>query len=175
MKRYSVLALVLLLGACASAPKAPPAATPAAPQTAHNWLAEAGIFSGGAISAVDVPNLKSFGMRSVVDLRSDAETLDFDEAAEVRAADITYASLPIGGAEDLTLANVQRFDSLMRVMPKPLLVHCASGNRVGAMAALRAAWVQGRPVEEAITIGKHWGLTGLEPDVRERLQAGPQP
>jgi hypothetical protein len=53
-------------------------------------------------------------------------------------------------------------------------VHCASSNRVGAMAALRAAWIDGRPTEEALQIGRAWGLKSLEPTVRARLEAGPR-
>lgn len=41
------------------------------------------------------------------------------------------------------------------------------------MAALRAAWVDNHSTEEAITIGKAWGLKGLEVEVRRRLEAGP--
>jgi len=39
------------------------------------------------------------------------------------------------------------------------------------MAALRAAWVEGRPAEEAIAVGRDWGLKGLEDEVRRRLEA----
>lgn len=44
---------------------------------------------------------------------------------------------------------------------RPLLVHCASGNRVGATAALRAAWVEGHDAKDAIGIGKAWDLSLL--------------
>lgn len=40
------------------------------------------------------------------------------------------------------------------------------------MAALRAVWVEGKPVEEAIAIGKAWGLRGLEAEVRRRIESG---
>ena len=52
-----------------------------------------------------------------------------------------------------------------------VLMHCGSGNRVGAMMALRARWVQGRSAEEALAIGRSSGLKGLEGDVRTLLQA----
>ena len=50
----------------------------------------------------------------------------------------------------------------------PLLVHCASSNRVGALRALTAS-AHGEALESAITTGKTWGLTGLEPAVRTKL------
>jgi hypothetical protein len=40
------------------------------------------------------------------------------------------------------------------------------------MAALRAAWVEGKPADEAIDIGKAWGLKGLEAEVRRRIGSG---
>jgi hypothetical protein len=43
------------------------------------------------------------------------------------------------------------------------------------MAALRAAWVEGRPTDEAIAVGRAWGLKGLEDEVRRRIEAGPDP
>src|SRR5690606_38327465 len=51
----------------------------------------------------------------------------------------------------------------------PALVHCASGNRVGALAALRAAWLQGADEEAAIAEGRRWGLRSLETEVRSSL------
>ncbi|MDR5880476.1 hypothetical protein [Caballeronia sp. LZ032] len=51
----------------------------------------------------------------------------------------------------------------------PVIVHCGSGNRVGALFALRAAWVKGVDVPKAIEIGRQHGLTKLEDDVRRIL------
>src|SRR3546814_239550 len=102
----------------------------------------------------------------------DEETPGFDGAGTVRAAGVGYSNLPLAGPPDLTRENVLAFDALLRDAERPVLVHCASGNRVGAMAALRAAWVEGLPAEEAIAIGRDWGLKGLEDEVRRRLQSG---
>ena len=43
------------------------------------------------------------------------------------------------------------------------------------MAALRAAWVDAVPMEEAIAIGKAWGLKGLESDVHRKIGSAPSP
>ncbi|MDX1549980.1 MAG: hypothetical protein R3278_05475, partial [Lysobacter spongiicola] len=82
-------------------------------------------------------------------------------------------NLPLAGPSDLTRENVLAFDQLLRDAERPVLVHCGSGNRVGAMAALRAAWVEGQSPDDAIATGKAWGLTSLKDAVRERLEAGP--
>lgn len=128
--------------------------------------------TAGALQPGDVALVADAGVRHVIDLRVDSETPDFDEAAAVRAAGMQYHPLPIRGADDLTHDNAVRFDRLIREAgDEPTLVHCSSSNRVGALAALRAAWIQGQPLEAALAEGRRWGLKGLEPAVRERLAA----
>lgn len=162
-----MLAAAIATG-CASQP-----ATTAVPPVAHAVVAAPGIVAAGRLSAEDVAGLRAADIRHVIDLTPDAETPGFDEATAVRAAGLRYDNLPLRGAADLTRENVQAFDAMLRAAGRPVLVHCASGNRVGAMAALRAAWVEGRTVEDAIAIGRAWGLKGLEGDVRARLGAEP--
>lgn len=132
-----------------------------------------GIHTSGRLSQDDIAKLEAAGIRHVIDLAQDNETPDFDEAAAVQAAGIGYDNLPIAGPDALTRANVEAFDRLLADAQGPVLVHCASSNRVGAMAALRAAWIEGVPVEEAIAAGRAWGLRSLEGAVRERLAASP--
>ena len=128
--------------------------------------------AAGALDAGDVAALQRAGIREVVNLRPASETPGFDEAAALQAAGIAYRNLPIAGAADLDRANVARFDRLLREAgAAPTLVHCASGNRVGAMIALRAVWIEGRPVDAALAEGRRWGLKSLEPAVRAKLQA----
>ena len=127
------------------------------------------VYTAGRLQPEDVARLRAAGVRHVIDLTRDSETPSFDEASAVRAAGIAYDNLPIAGPQDLTRDNVRTFARLVSGSPQPLLVHCASSNRVGAMAALRAAWIDGKPVDEAIVEGRAWGLTSLESAVRERL------
>lgn len=166
--RLLLIALPVLLAACQSTPR-----VSALPPLANRATPAPGIVTAGRIGAAAVPALQAAGIRTVIDLTPDAETPSFDEAAAVRGAGLAYANLPLAGPQDLTLENVRRFDALLDDAGRPVLVHCASGNRVGAMAALRAAWVDGAPVEAAIATGKAWGLKGLEAEVRARLAAGP--
>jgi hypothetical protein len=53
-------------------------------------------------------------------------------------------------------------------------VHCGSGNRVGALAALLAA-EEGADIDEALDVGRAAGLTRLEAVVREQLEAPETP
>jgi uncharacterized protein (TIGR01244 family) len=117
-------------------------------------------------------NLPAAGVRTVINLRPASETPDLDEKSLVEKAGMKYHSLPIAGVAGLTRDNVATFDRLLAESQEgKVLLHCASGNRVGAMMALRARWVQGKSAEEALAIGKGAGLKGLEADVKTLLQA----
>jgi uncharacterized protein (TIGR01244 family) len=165
----STLALTIALSAagCATGPVAT-----RVPAVANALSPEPGVVSAGRLKPVDIEPVHDAGIRQVIDLTPDAETPDFDEAAAVRSAGLAYSNLPLAGPDDLTHENVQAFDAMLRNAQRPVLVHCASGNRVGAMAALRAAWAEGRSTEDAIAIGKTWGLKGLEGEVRRRIELG---
>jgi uncharacterized protein (TIGR01244 family) len=169
MKRLPLFLLVSALSFAGCATQAP---TTELPDIADVVSPAPGVLSAGRLALADIQRVRDAGIRQVIDLTPDAETPAFDEAAAVRAAGLAYANLPLGGPADLTHENVRTFDALLRAAKRPVLVHCASGNRVGAMAALRAAWMDGRPAEEAITIGKAWGLKGLEAEVRHRIETG---
>jgi uncharacterized protein (TIGR01244 family) len=141
------------------------------PQVANALTPESGVIAAGRLQPGDIAGLQQAGIRHVVDLTLDAETPNLDEAKLVQAAGMRYSNLPLRGAADLTRENVIAFDELMRSTERPVLVHCSSANRVGAIAALRAAWIEGKSEEESIAIGKAWGLKALEPDVRERIRS----
>jgi hypothetical protein len=54
-----------------------------------------------------------------------------------------------------------------------VLFHCGSGNRIGAVLALQAAWLDGVAAEDALDYGRANGLTSLEPTTRELLGLEP--
>ncbi len=60
-------------------------------------------------------------------------------------------------------------DKILSGFNGPVLVHCASGNRVGALFALREK-ANGATNEQAIAAGKTAGMTRLEPEVLKVLQ-----
>ena len=66
------------------------------------------------------------------------------------------------------MQNAANLDQILSDYDGPVLVHCGSGNRVGALLALRQSLL-GADDEDALAYGKSAGLTGLEPVVRARL------
>ena len=171
MKAFLLVSvLTFTLAGCATSAEAPQAAAP--PAIANAGAPEPGVFTGGRFGAAEVPLLKDSGVKHVIDLTQESESPNFDEEAALAEADIEYDRLPINGADGLTRENVVAFDRLLASADEPVLVHCGASNRVGAMAALRAGWLQGKDVEESLAIGREWGLKGLEPAVRGKLEAG---
>jgi uncharacterized protein (TIGR01244 family) len=161
------LALALAVGICLAQGKE----SPLAGLPRHVAIGERQ-HSSGQPSVEAIARLKSAGITTVIDLRPDAETPDLDEKSVAEAAGLKYRSLPIASPADLTRENVKRFDQLLKdSQDEEVLVHCASGNRVGAMMALRAAWVQGKSTEEALAIGQAAGMTGMTEAVKAKLAA----
>lgn len=110
------------------------------------------------------------GVRHVVNARDIGEFGAWDEAELVDALGMHYHRVPIGSPADLDREAVAEFDRILaEIGDEPALLHCASGNRIGALYALRAAWIQGEDTETAVEIGKAHGLTSLEKPVREKL------
>jgi len=132
-----------------------------------------GVLTGGQPTAEDLEKLAERGYKTVVNLRLPSEDTGLgDEAERVRRLGMRYVALPIAGAGDLTRENAERLAEILAdEEAKPLLLHCGSSNRVGALLALEAFYVEGLDAGAALELGKKAGLTRLEPAVRQRLAA----
>lgn len=108
------------------------------------------------------------GYLAVVDLRGENEDRGLDEAAVLRELGIDYVELPLSSPEAINRDNARLLDEILSAYDGPVLVHCGSGNRVGALLALRES-LRGADDAAALAYGKSAGLTGLEPVVRKRL------
>lgn len=113
------------------------------------------------------------GYVAVIDLRGANEERGLDEAATVESLGMRYIALPIDDKASVNFDNAQKLDILLSEFDAPVLIHCGSGNRVGALVALRAS-LHGASEEEAVASGRAAGLTSLEPLVKERLDENPE-
>lgn len=126
--------------------------------------------AGGQPAPEEFADLAAAGVRHVVNLRPHSETPDINPEALVTGAGMQYHNLPIAGPADLSRESVDALDTLLQqIGDEAALVHCASSNRVGALMALRAAWLHGTEAQEALAIGEHWGLTKMRPIVEALL------
>lgn len=124
--------------------------------------------SSGQPTAEQLETLAAKGFVGVVDLRGPDESRGYEEAAAVEAAGLEYSPLPITGAEAISVENARKLGELLDSFDGPVLIHCGSGNRVGALVALLEA-DRGASTEEALEAGRAAGLTRLEGLVEERL------
>lgn len=172
-KPISALAiLVLAFGACADEADLSPVTSLAVDlQRVVEFGTAApvdGITSAGQPDKAALEVFADSGYATVIDMRARDEDRGFDEAAFVEELGLHYVALPIESEDAVSFANARKLDELLREHPGPVLVHCASGNRVGALLALRAS-LNGAGDEQALKLGRDGGLTRLEPVVRERL------
>lgn len=137
-----------------------------------------GIVVGGQPSPEHLKRAAELGVAWVVDLRGVGELEGRDEKAEVEALGMAYVSIPIAGKDDLGPEPAARLaqalegataDSDPAKGPR-ILVHCASGNRVGGLFALKAFHVDGLDAEAALALGEKVGLrASLRPAIEGLL------
>ncbi|ORE88488.1 hypothetical protein ATO7_01395 [Oceanococcus atlanticus] len=109
------------------------------------------------------------GVVAVMNLRPDEE-MDWDEAALIKELGLDYLQIPVSSPADLSQDNARQLNAwLEQYAGKPVLVHCASSNRVGALLAL-GAFLQGASGEQALQLGRDAGLTRMEPMVASLMQ-----
>lgn len=130
-----------------------------------------GITTAGQPSAPQLEAVAEAGYKTVIDLRTPGEDRGMDEKATVEGLGMHYANLPVQGASGVTYANAAALEKLLAKAPGPVLIHCASGNRVGALLALRAK-LDGADNESALALGVASGVTGLKGAVEKKLEAG---
>ena len=127
------------------------------------------VFAAGQPTREQIQALAAAGVRHVVSLRTDGE-IDWDESSRVDSAGMEFHSLPVAGAEGVTSENARSLDRLLAQLDgQPVLLHCGSSNRVGALRA-KSARDGGASLEDALAEGRRWGMTSMEEAVREILR-----
>ncbi|SVB34819.1 uncharacterized protein METZ01_LOCUS187673 [marine metagenome] len=128
-----------------------------------------GITSLGQPSAAGLADLARAGNVAVIDLRGPDEERGLEERAAVEELGMEYVSLPITGTTNISYENAARLRQIIGEFNQPVAIHCASGNRVGALLALGAK-LNGAEDGVALSIGRDNGLTSLESTVLQKLK-----
>ena len=128
---------------------------------------ETGILAAGQPTGEQLQLLAEDGYKTVIDLRPDAEPRGYDEVEAAKANGLAYVNVPITGAA-LDKAAIDRFIAELDKAQRPVIIHCATSNRVGA---LYYAWLRekGTPREKALAQGKAAGLKS--PELIEKVDA----
>ena len=127
-----------------------------------------GITSSGQPDEKEFSLFAEAGYVAVVDLRGPAEDRGLDEGAALDQLGLEYVVLPLSSPDAISFENAAKLDQILAGYDGPVLVHCGSGNRVGALLALSKS-LQGADDDAALQYGRSAGMTGLEPVVRSRL------
>jgi uncharacterized protein (TIGR01244 family) len=130
-----------------------------------------GITTAGQPTAAALSAAAAAGYRAVIDLRGTQEDRGFDERAVVAGLGMSYSALPVDGAMGVTYTNAAALDKLLAGLPRPVLIHCSTGNRAGALLALRAK-LDGANADAALALGVAAGLAALKPVVEQKLAQG---
>jgi uncharacterized protein (TIGR01244 family) len=123
------------------------------------------IATSGIIGEKGTEILAEQGFKTIIDLRTKAEGTD-DEKLAVEAAAMSYVNIPVTG-EGINEGQLAAFTQAIENAEIPALVHCASGNRAGAMwAAYRIS--KGVSPEIAIEEGR---AAGMQPEMEQKISA----
>ncbi len=123
------------------------------------------------LSPEDIQQAAQAGFKSVLNLRSpDEGGVLGHESQLVRAAGLQYANIPVNPAQltdSLTNEILERIDRLA----KPILIHCASGIRSGALAMIYIAVNQDMTADQVFKKSQQLGLNlGESPKIQNFVQ-----
>jgi protein tyrosine phosphatase (PTP) superfamily phosphohydrolase (DUF442 family) len=112
---------------------------------------------------------KESGVTTVVNLRSPAE-MNFDEAAAAQEAGLNYYQVPVSSRGDSFDSEAfARIKELVQAHPgEPMLLHCASGNRVTGWLAVHLVEDHGMSLDAALPIAQSAGP--MRRDVEKRVR-----
>ncbi len=130
------------------------------------------VLSGGQPTVDQIKQAAETGFKTVINLRTENELPDPDqELTWVEGSGMKYIHIPVAVPEGFTPQKAKVFaGALSKPENYPLIVHCKSGERVGAMFALKAFHVDEKELEEALLIGERAGLIKLAPVVKQILE-----
>jgi len=130
-----------------------------------------GLVTGGQLTREQITDLADLGYTTFVSLRPAAEDGTGWEEEFAAEHGITFLRIPVASREDLNGANAELLAGALAESDGGAVVYCKSGNRVGALLALKAHWVDGMDGEAALAFGREAGMTRLEPAVEQILAA----
>lgn len=124
------------------------------------------LLTAGALTPEGMEALAESGYSSFISLRSPEEDGSGWEEDFAASSGVAFQRVTVAGAAGLTRENVEALDALLdEAGDDPTVLYCASSNRVGALMALRAHWLDGIDPDSALAQGRAAGLSGLEPAV----------
>jgi protein tyrosine phosphatase (PTP) superfamily phosphohydrolase (DUF442 family) len=167
---FAALATVLTASSVPASPREKPKSVlePAALGSTENVHRFGDIWLAGQPGKDALEIAKELPIRTVVNLRKKSE-IDWDEEAAVRALGMIYRNVAFQTPEELTDAV---FDAARRALTskenEPILLHCASANRVGTIWLAHRVLDDGLAFEDALREAEAVGLKS--PALRDKAK-----
>jgi uncharacterized protein (TIGR01244 family) len=126
------------------------------------------VILAGQPAPADLDALRAAGVHTVINLRGPGE-IDWDEGAVVRSLGMQYLNPGFSATEQLTDTVFESVRSALRASKgKPVLMHCASANRVGAVWLAHRVLDGGLDLQSALQEARTAGLRSPELEARAR-------
>jgi uncharacterized protein (TIGR01244 family) len=120
-----------------------------------------GVLLAGQPTREGLTDVGRRGIRTVINLRP-ADELNWDEAALVKDLGMQYFNVPFRSANDLTDQVFDRVRVLLGdKQHHPVMLHCASANRVGAVWLAHRVLNDGLSYSDALAEARAVGLRSL--------------
>ena len=131
-----------------------------------------GVFLASQPQPEDFEQAKMGGVKTVINMRHAHEIKTFDEHELVESLGLAYANPAWNGPDELTDGMLDQIRDLLKTADRPILLHCSSGNRVGAVWLAHRAIDGGLDLDEALTESKVVGLRSpaYEQKVKEYIK-----
>jgi len=122
---------------------------------------ETTVACGGATKPEAVPELKKMGFASIINLRlpTEAGAMVEEEGAAAKAAGIAYFNIPLNGQQPDPAVADKFIATITTKGNEPAYIHCAGGNRAGAMWMIKRLVVDKWDTERAATEATALGMT----------------
>jgi uncharacterized protein (TIGR01244 family) len=130
-----------------------------------------GLLTGGQVTQEQMTRLAEMGYTTFINLRPAGEDGTGWEEEFAAGQGVTFTRIPVASSSDLNRENVELLSTALAEGTGKAVVYCKSGNRVGALLALKAFWIDGVGAEEAMAFGREAGVTRLEPAVQKIIAA----
>lgn len=111
---------------------------------------------------------KAGGVKTVINLRHDSEIKDFDEKKIVEGDGLAYIHIPFEGPAELTDEIFDQVREQLNNAPRPILLHCASANRVGAVWLAHRVLDDHLAWDDALAEAKTVGLRSPDYEAKAR-------
>ena len=122
------------------------------------------IYTSGQPDEEGFKNASAMGIKSVINVLPEKECLTQEESM-VSGNKMEYNKVPFEPGK-LNMAMVQKFGQLLQNQPKPVLIHCSTGNHVGGLWFAYRVLAEKAPLALALREAR---MIGLQPEMENAI------